>query len=568
MKHIDKTDLGELIIAVMNGSADDQQQELLGKILAADPQAMKYYLELMVVHTGLDWHLSKDNLKASEADVIGRGGDDVSEDITCSLEKLAEEEKTAPRIVMEEPEEDMVGRSYTPRGPRPVGYRRRILFNVACFMMPFMALLWFDVWLTRHQNAPSPPVVARLIDQIGAVWDHSMQTPDQNGHLIQKTYRLTHGYVSIDFNSGTNMTIEAPATWVLLNDNEMELVRGRIYTIVPERARGFSVVAGDNKIVDLGTEFGVEVDTNKETQLHVTKGRTVLFTGFQSGNKSEVNVDAGAAKKVYNDGFVRDIPYNKTRFVHQIDSINNFIWKGKKSIDLADIVSGGNGFGTGRKGFCIMPDTGRFTATEETPLGSDPSGVTKLHLSYMRAVPDLPAVDCVIVPGYEASGNLPLSTTGLSIPDFPELTGSMRWRIQTQPYRKEGIVTLNGTRYGVDENPAILIHANCGITFDLDKIRQNISGLSIVSFKALCGINESIIKNNYDPERTADFHVFLDGKPVFYQSLKHIENNAVPVEIDLTEGTHRFITLLVTCGQQSNDNDHGVFGAPELILQD
>jgi hypothetical protein len=96
------------------------------------------------------------------------------------------------------------------------------------------------------------------------------------------------------------------------------LFHGRIYAVVPEEAHGFTVMAGNSKIVDLGTEFGVEVDDRSNTQLHVTKGKTLLFSGFKTGKKSSIVVNEGAAKKVSSDGFVRDIDIASKHFVRDI----------------------------------------------------------------------------------------------------------------------------------------------------------------------------------------------------------------------------------------------------------
>jgi len=190
--------------------------------------------------------------------------------------------------------------------------------------------------------------VAQLIDQIDAEWDEEMQLPDDYVKMRQSTYRLNKGYVSILFDSGAKITVEAPAEWSLLGGGNMELFCGRIYAVVPEEAHGFTVMTGSSKIVDLGTEFGVEVDDNNNTQLHVTKGKTLLFSGFKTGKKSSIQVNEGSAKKVSSDGFVKDIDVASKHFVRDISApyttlyvlngsfetlaLNDDVWSNTKNI--------------------------------------------------------------------------------------------------------------------------------------------------------------------------------------------------------------------------------------------
>ena len=547
-----KHELRCLVLLSLEGEATEQQYQRLNELLKSSQEYFNYYLDLIEIHQAIqscNWQIEYENVYS----------------LNRALEEFAIYENNAPEIeiTQEEPPKELIQKVvYPPR--EKVRMTKFQKFTLAASA----AIVFFFAYLSLIPQKSYSVKVATLTDSINASWADNVSM--QKGTRLMndgQAYMLREGIVKLEFDSHVTAVIEAPAEFQIQAQDRIGLRYGKVYSIVSSEGRGFSVYTPNAKIIDMGTEFGVQAEIDGDTQLQVFKGETMLLFGTDD-SKSNMKVGKGGAKKISaNTHEVTDIPYDKTRFVHQIDSRNNFIWKGEKRIDLADIVDGGNGFGTGQKGFCIMPDTGRFTVIEKSLLGADPSGVTKLQQSYMRAVPDLPAVDCVIVPGYLASGDLPLSTTGLSIPDFPELTGSLRWRIQTQPYYKEGPVILNGTRYGVDEHPAILIHASCGITFDLDAIRQAIPGLSIVSFKALCGVNESSIDHNFDPERTADFRILLDGREVLYQSVQHIKNNAVPVEIDLIEGAPRFMTLLVTSGEQSNDLDHCVFGVPELILE-
>jgi len=104
--------------------------------------------------------------------------------------------------------------------------------------------------------------------------------PDAFGDMVQSRYRLNTGFATIRFDDGARVTTHGPAELSLNSADDMELFNGKMYAVVPPQAQGFAVKAGRNKIVDLGTEFGVEIGNTHDVQLHVTKGRTLLFAGL------------------------------------------------------------------------------------------------------------------------------------------------------------------------------------------------------------------------------------------------------------------------------------------------
>ncbi len=72
------------------------------------------------------------------------------------------------------------------------------------------------------------------------------------------------------------MSIEGPASWQLSSDQRLQLDSGKLVAQVPKACVGFTVVTPTAEVVDLGTEFGVEVDSQGATQLHVIRGRVEL----------------------------------------------------------------------------------------------------------------------------------------------------------------------------------------------------------------------------------------------------------------------------------------------------
>jgi hypothetical protein len=49
---------------------------------------------------------------------------------------------------------------------------------------------------------------------------------------------------------------------------------GRVYASVPKEALGFTIYTQNSKIIDLGTEFGVDTAMDGTVEIHVINVRT------------------------------------------------------------------------------------------------------------------------------------------------------------------------------------------------------------------------------------------------------------------------------------------------------
>ena len=129
-------------------------------------------------------------------------------------------------------------------------------------------------------------------------------------------------------------------------------------------------------------------------------------------------------------------------------------------------------------------------------------------------------------------------------------------------------IVLDGITYGTRQRPAIYIHGNQGITFDLDVIRQAMPGVDIIGFTSLCGISQTLLE---DPtytgsEPNTSFWVLVDGKVRFSKEQVKLSDKASEIGIQLAE-QDRYLSLVVTDGDGTFGFDWGVFALPELELR-
>ena len=121
------------------------------------------------------------------------------------------------------------------------------------------------------------------------------------------------------------------------------------------------------------------------------------------------------------------------------------------------------------------------------------------------------------------------------------------------------------------------MHANQGITFNLDAIRKSIGGLHVARFAAHAGISESVMDYPQLIVRDADgriaspmasFYVLVDGQVRFEKIDITPENAAAAIDIPLT-AKDRFLTLITTQGSDKMGFNHDwtLFAEPVLQIE-
>jgi len=476
---------------------------------------------------------------------------------------IAEYERTAPALRVERPE-PVERRPQKAQPLKGIKKANRILLFLGAFCLTLLLLLFAVAGLDRIWSHP----VATLRSSMQAAWAGSASMESGARLASRKApLRLLRGTVEIVFDSGAEMLVEAPAEFSLKSTRRVELQAGRLFAKVPEAARGFTVDTPYSRVVDLGTQFGVRVDPDRSSDLHVFKGRASLTpeTGGRAGKTVFLAEDE--AKQVTRDGAVRDIPLARTGFVRRINSRTGLTWRGEP-VNLADVVGGGNGFGTGQLGRWLEITTGmdgtRYIVNGQTTQQCQITDNRYHHVMH------LPYVDGVFSPDGGA-GPVQVSSQKHLWPDCPKTSGRYFEDVFNGDFIPAGAKghgsVLNGQAFGTREHPAIALHSNAGITFDLDTMRRDIPGLEIIEFKATCGISEDVRRHLDGTEKgIADFWVLVDGKKRF--EAIGIDVNSSPLEISVPLGRReRFVTLVTTDGDGRPNYDWCLFAEPRLEVR-
>jgi ferric-dicitrate binding protein FerR (iron transport regulator) len=114
--------------------------------------------------------------------------------------------------------------------------------------------------LARPERSESTDRGCAILTQaIDAAW----ATPggSKPGEMLSRgTVSLAKGVVQIEFFSGAALMLEGPAELEIVSSWEAVCRQGKARVRVPPSARGFKLRTPDITLVDLGTEFGAEVN--------------------------------------------------------------------------------------------------------------------------------------------------------------------------------------------------------------------------------------------------------------------------------------------------------------------
>lgn len=547
-----------LLFLLVEDALDEAGIHRVERWLASGQDAKRYYLNFIK-----DYVAMKE--QANSMIDMHEEGFSIQDEYDAELwSALAEVERVAESI----PADEAVAEA--PELIQKVQRDRILTFNKSSFATVLLtAAAIVAVVLLLRISPPASVEVATLSNSLNAEFagDAAYASGSRLSNAKDSLW-LQKGVVTIEFDYGAEVVIEAPAEFCLNSAEELTLRYGRLYARVPERSKGFTIETPIAQIIDLGTEFAVKVDYDQTCEVHMIKGNASLIPGIKGQRNGESRIlSAHEATHVDLSGQVRDIPVKPTGFIRQIDPETKFVWRGHTRLSLADMIGGGSGFGDGRLEYGINPDTGVSAHRDRE------RSKTSLYQGFQPVV-DNRYVDGVFCP-LQDSTSIQVSTEGHVFDGCPLTTGTYWGYVMNSGWfgqsSRQGVfngnLSLEGTVYGSNEFPAITLHSNLGVTFDLDAIRQSIGQFGLDRFTALCGISELVLEESGHPAiPKASFYVLMDGVKAFERV------DAMPTEaasrIDVAiPATARFLTLMVTEGSdRTYDGDWTLFAEPMLHL--
>jgi anti-sigma factor RsiW len=579
--------LSELLIELLEGTISQDRLEQLEKHLAQDPAALDYYAEFLTIHMGLSKPRKvPEVIIPPEEETLPTAAELLAEvierDEKRRVQREAEEARRAAEIKKEEVrqyaeeafkkfKEDEQRRLEKLAYKQYRARQRNLILGIgslaATLIFVVLAWLFSPTPADPPNSAPvAPPIVATITESKDAQWANSSFPMETDTQLVALTdMHLKRGLVQITFDSGAEIILQAPCKFQLEEENQMFLQSGHLAAVVPRQAKGFTVRSTGATVVDYGTEFGVIAHPGGEMEAHVFKGEVDLRLGSDRlvFERSKRLKKGWAGRVSGKDSLtVEKIESRPNLFVRQIPKKEGFGIAGWR-LDLADIIGGGNGLGTGELNRSINPDNGEIRS------GFYRQGQVAVPAQSCDYIPvNMDFVDGVFVPD-SSLGLVAVNSRGDIFYECPDTNGRYCWDVfngnAVDKKDKKCRQIIDGKKYGTSDAPAISMHSNSGITFDIAKIRSTLTGNHITSFTARCGVADGPF-----PNTKMDFWVLVDGQNRFHLKDAMRRDFAQTIRLELTD-EDKFLTLMVTQGSDiANDpfcsGDWGIFAEPALIL--
>lgn len=276
-----------LLELYLSGKLDDQEAGELLAELTNDPDFGKRALR--VIHVD---HLLRDYYEIESVDFHGSGnrGPD--------FESLVSMEKAAPTLEMNAVEQECSSglkessqRSRSILRPYLRRYEKFLAGSSALILfMAFVAGTCFEWRQARIHGERNVLAVARIVESVAAEWEEDAEIYKKGQELEPSSLRLKSGAVKLRFDSGAEVILEGPVGFLVRDKNEGFCQYGRLSAFVPPQAVGFEIASPLATVVDLGTNFSMQVGDGK-SEIHVLRGKVEV----QPPRKEKFQVPEGLA---------------------------------------------------------------------------------------------------------------------------------------------------------------------------------------------------------------------------------------------------------------------------------
>lgn len=227
-------DFLELLNAMADDLLTEDQQHRLAAILRQDAQARSYYVEFQQLVGSLQWEYA---------------------------EAARHQTETTEGIRIPKQASGFHSQHWLP-----------YLLVVALLLAVNGGLFW---WLgLSRPNETDATTVAVIATTNHATW----QEPEAyrvGQRLSCGTYSLVGGAVDIRFDNGAVVKLSGPAQLHIESGQYVKLLSGKARVVAPKEAIGFTIRTEAANITDLGTEFGVVVNADRSSEIHVFDGVVV-----------------------------------------------------------------------------------------------------------------------------------------------------------------------------------------------------------------------------------------------------------------------------------------------------
>ena len=233
-------EFAELLAGFIDDKLSPEQTKRLADIIQEDPSARELYLEHCRMHATLAW----------EHGVLG-----------------------GISFPEEEPDSTIVELPSWKRWSRPLMLAASLALVASITWMTIIPQVRKTIW-NSHDAVGT--VVRKSGGQLNV---ENLKLQLNQGDILRPgKYQFSEGLTQFVLKNQVEVLVEAPAEFTIESPFRLQLNKGRLSANVPDKGKGFTVITPNAEIVDFGTEFGVEVGSDTESEIHVFEGEVEVKT--------------------------------------------------------------------------------------------------------------------------------------------------------------------------------------------------------------------------------------------------------------------------------------------------
>ncbi len=284
--------LGQLVDRLAAGELGDDEHAELDAIVGNDPLARQYYLEQTFLVGSLLWRCgghqnpAQQNPVRSSAAPTATAAPPAAPSVLGFLGDAWQGTYLSPRILVTIVGSALASYFLVMYALIPLTRWAPLPNGAAQVSSAHDDLSAVDHSSLQANRVPGEKVGALKAD-LQASWPDPAAAPSGAAARVGQRCELAAGHVEMTLERGARLMIAGPAVWQLDSEQRLSLARGRVAVYVPVAAKGFTVITPTAEIVDLGTEFMVEVGDSAETRLAVGRGKVQVATITPTASRSK-----------------------------------------------------------------------------------------------------------------------------------------------------------------------------------------------------------------------------------------------------------------------------------------
>jgi hypothetical protein len=292
MSDASQQEFAQLLDAWISGTASAAEAARLSALLKDNPELQDIYLDEMDVHGLLSWELRMPSVKA-----------------------MTDAPETRP-IVAEHDSQTKRFR-FT-----PVSWIMALTWLIAVSATVVGLLVWLN---TSHNETDPSNTFCRLAQIAEARW-HSDANWKEGQRMGPQRLILEAGLAELVLDNGVRCVLAGPADLEFHDPMHAYLHAGQVVFHVPPPAIGFTLETADAKVMDLGTEFGVQAGGDVGTDVQIYQGEVVASSKTRARDNSPgQRLQSGQAVRFAKTSktVAQDINFWPERFVRYLPDPND-----------------------------------------------------------------------------------------------------------------------------------------------------------------------------------------------------------------------------------------------------